>query len=69
MKALSSEEEEVKNKTDESLTSNDIKIEERVNNFVEKHHSNKVVAMQEMNLFLMTMIMNENYISAKSKGG
>nr|XP_033807654.1 tigger transposable element-derived protein 1-like [Geotrypetes seraphini] len=54
MKEISSEEEEEK-KMEESLTSNEIremlKMWERVQNVVEKHHPNKAVAMRAMNLF------------------
>lgn len=50
---ISSEEED--KKTEESLSSNEIremcKMWERVQNFVEKHHPNKAVAVRAMNLF------------------
>ena len=54
MEEISSAEEEDK-KAEESLTSNEIRemctIWETVQNFVEKHHLNKAVAVQAMNLF------------------
>lgn len=53
MEDISSEEEE--KKTEESLTSNEIremcKMWETVQNFVEKHHPNKAVAVRAMNIF------------------
>lgn len=55
MKEMSSEEEEEENKTGKSLASNEIremcKMWETVQNFVEKHHPNKAVAVRAMNLF------------------
>jgi hypothetical protein len=53
MEEISSEEEE--KKTEISLTSNEIrevcKMWETVQNFVEKHHPSKAVAVRSMNLF------------------
>lgn len=54
MEEISSGEEE-EEKSEESLTSNEIrekcKMWETVQNFIEKHHPNKAVAMRAMNLF------------------
>jgi predicted component of type VI protein secretion system len=64
MEDISSEEEE--NKTEESLTSDEFrelcKMWETVQNFVEKHHPSKTVAVRAMNIS-MTM---KCHISVKS---
>jgi hypothetical protein len=53
MEDISSEEE--KKKTEESLTSNEIremcKMWETVQNFVDKHHPNMAVAVRAINIF------------------